>query len=112
MQTAVPGGKRVLSALPGALFVEPGKLRKPRLPAADVYAARAYDPFLAFFLYGNIFAVAVRLDVPKVRTGHSGWLVDAKHPEDRRGDVFERSTSKLFSHKSFANQVEWNAFDR
>src|SRR5215211_5653957 len=47
MPQAFSGGKRVLSALPRAVHLEPGKLRKRRLPVGNAAALMPFDLFLA-----------------------------------------------------------------
>jgi len=51
MQAPVYGGQGVLPQLPGTVHVEPGKLRKCRLPAANAHAVAAAYIVLAFYVY-------------------------------------------------------------
>ena len=54
MQATLFSGKGILPALPGALHVEPGKLRKSRLPSVDVFAAGFDGNVLDLLFYGNV----------------------------------------------------------
>ena len=57
MQAPVYGGQGVLPQLPGAIHVEPGKLRKCRLPLADAYAALSANTLLAIYVYWSDRAI-------------------------------------------------------
>ena len=69
MQTAVSGRQGILPELPGALYVEPGKLCKSRLPPADVPAAGVDDTFLDLLFYGDVLPLILfNLSAGLIRT--------------------------------------------
>ena len=70
---AIPGKQGILPQLPGAVHVEPGKLRKSGLFAADNSpAVRAY-----FVLAVSFSRISLSLD-PQIASGHLGRLFDSQ----------------------------------
>ena len=57
MQTSVSCGQGVLSQLPGALYVEPGKLRQSRMPDAHHPSAFLFGPVLVVYAFRRVVSL-------------------------------------------------------
>ena len=67
VQAAIPRQQGVVSTLPRALHLEPGKLCKPRLPAPHGIADPIDDLFLALPVFGSCRAIGLALPPRKLR---------------------------------------------
>ena len=83
MPEALPRGKGILPALPRALYLESGELRKRRLPRGYVAAARRNDLVLDLYVSRTVLAL-VRA---KILSRHLGGLFDTEQSEHRRCDI-------------------------
>ena len=102
MPEALPRGEGILSELPRALHLEPGELRKRRLPDGNAAASRLNDLVLDLYVSRTIPALVHA----QVLAGHLGRLCNAQQSEHCRCDIAQRSAIAQLELRIVTNNVK------